>query len=147
MKVGYAVLYINGTLVISNNHTLLQKNIIKAYGEFEDTDVPWGKESSKIKKVQILDYVKSSCTKNWFINCKNLTTLIEFTILDVSDCVDFSFMFAYCESLQNINALHNWNVLNGTDFSFMFYDCQSLRTLNGLQTLNVSNGTNFLCMF
>ena len=147
MKVGYAVLYIAGTLVISKNHTLLQQSIIKDYGEFEDTDVPWGNESSKIKKVQILDHVKSNCTKEWFINCQNLTTLIEFTNLDVSDCVDFSFMFAYCESLQNINALHNWNVLNGTDFSFMFYDCQSLQNINALQNWNVSNGLDFSRMF
>ena len=61
MKVGYAVLYIAGTLVISKNHNLLQKSIIKDYGEFEGTDVPWKKESIKIKKVQILDYVKSNC--------------------------------------------------------------------------------------
>ena len=55
MKVGYAVLYTDGTLVISKNHTLLQKTIIKNYGEFEDTSVPWKNESSQIKKVQILD--------------------------------------------------------------------------------------------
>ena len=32
MKVGYAVLYDDGTLVISKNYTLLQKKIIKDYG-------------------------------------------------------------------------------------------------------------------
>ena len=147
MKVGYAILYTDGELVISKNHTLLQKNIIKDYGEFEDTDVPWKNESSKIKKVQILNQVKSNCMKEWFINCLNLTTLIEFTNLDVSDCVDFSFMFAYCESLQNINELENWNVFNGTDFSRMFYYCKSLQDLNALQTWNVSNGTDFSHMF
>ena len=147
MKVGYAVLYENGELVISKNHTLLQKIIIKDYGEFEDINVPWKNEYSQIKKVQILDQVKSNYMKKWFIHCNHLTTLIEFTNLDVSDCVDFSFMFAYCESLQNINELQNWNVLNGTDFSFMFYDCQSLQDLNGLQNWNVSKGTEFSRMF
>ena len=49
MKVGYAVLYEDGELVISKNHTLLQKKIIKDYGEFEDTNVSWINETNKIK--------------------------------------------------------------------------------------------------
>ena len=147
MKVGYAVLYINGTLVISNNHTLLQKNIIKDYGEFEDTDVPWGKESSKIKKVQILDQVKSNYMNAWFEDCLNLTTLLNFKNLDVSDCTDFSFMFCNCKSLQNLNELQSWNISNGTDFSYMFAACKSLQDLNGLKNWNVSNGIGFSRMF
>ena len=92
MKVGYVVLYEDGELVISKNHTLLQKKIIKDYGEFEDTDVPWINEIDKIEKVHLLDQIKSNCMKKWFENCINLTTLIDFKNLDVSDCTDFSFM-------------------------------------------------------
>ena len=105
MKVGYAVLYENEELVISKNHTILQRNIIKNYGEFDDTNVPWKKESRQIKKIQILDQIKSNCVKEWFLNCTHLTTLINFKNLDVSDCVDFSCMFANCESLQDLNEL------------------------------------------
>lgn len=72
MIVGYAVLYKDGTLVISKKHTLLQKKIIKDYGEFEDTNVPWKKESSQIREVQILDQVKSNYLKKWFEDCINL---------------------------------------------------------------------------
>ena len=174
MKVGYAVLYEDGELVISKNHTLLQKNIIKDYGEFEDTNVSWKKESSQIKKVQILDQINANCMKAWFENCINLTTLIDFKNLDVSDCTDFSrmfasckslqnlnglqtwnvlngtnfnSMFAFCDALQNINALHNWNVFNGTDFSYMFFNCESLQDLNELENWNVFNGTDFSRMF
>ena len=147
MKVGYVVLYEDGELVISKNHTLLQKKIIKDYGEFEDTDVPWINKSSQIKNVQILDQVKSNYMKEWFMNCKNLTTLINFKKLDVSDCINFFKMFAYCKSLQNIKELQNWNVSNGKDFSFMFYGCKSLQDLNRLQNWNVSSGTNFSRMF
>ena len=147
MKVGSAVLYEDGELVISKNHTLLQKKIIKDYGEFEDTNVPWKKESIYIKKVQILDQVKSNCMKAWFLNCINLTTLLNFKNLDTFDCTNFSSMFSYCESLQNLNELQNWNVFNGENFSFMFFYCKSLQNLNGLQTWNVSNGTNFNSLF
>ena len=55
MKVGYAALYDDGELVISKNHTLLQKKRIKDYGKFEDIKVPWTNELEQIKKVQILD--------------------------------------------------------------------------------------------
>ena len=147
MKVGYVVLYEDRELVISKNHTLLQKKIIKDYGEFEDTDVPWKNKSSKIKKIHILNNVKSNCMKAWFEDCINLTTLINFKNLDVSDCSDFSFMFYNCKSLQNLNGLQNWNVSSGTNFSRMFISCESLQDLNGLQTWNVSNGTNFSYMF
>ena len=147
MKVGYVVLYEDGELVISKNHTLLQKKIIKDYGEFEDTDVLWKNETNKIKKVQILNNVKSNCMKEWFKDCINLTTLIDFKNLDTSDCTDFSSMFFYCESLQNLNGLQNWNVSNCKDFSYMFTYCKSLQNLNGLQNWNASNGTDFSYMF
>ena len=147
MKVGYAVLYEDGELVISKNHTLLQKKIIKDYGEFEDTNVPWKNELKIIKKINILNQIESNCIKEWFKGCINLTTLINFKNLDVSDCSNFSRMFAYCKSLQNLNGLQNWNVSSGTNFSNMFYNCESLQDLNALQTWNVSNGTNFSYMF
>ena len=147
MKVGYAVLYEDGELVISKNHTLLQKIIIKDYGEFEDINVPWKNESSQIKKVQILDQVKSNYMKKWFIHCNHLTTLIDFKNLNVSDCVDFSSMFAYCKSLQDLNGVQKWNVSNGTNFSAMFYNCNSLQNLNGLENWNVSKGIDFSDMF
>ena len=130
MKVGYAVLYEDGELVISKDHTLLQKRIIKDYGEFEDTNVSWKKESIKIKKVQILNQVKSNCMKEWFYGCMNLTTLINFQNLDVSDCPDFSHMFFDCESLQNIDALQNWNVRNCIYFFKMFEYCVSLKKIS-----------------
>ena len=147
MKVGYAVLYTDGTLVISKNHPFLNKQIIKDYGGFEDINVPWKKESEQIEKVQILDPIKSNCMRAWFTDCLNLTTLLNFKDLNTSDCTDFNSMFACCKSLQNINELQNWNVSNSTDFAYMFCHCESLQDLNGLQTWNVSNGTDFQYMF
>ena len=73
MKVGYAVLYDDGELVISKNHTILSKQVEFDYGKFEDTNVPWKRECKKIKKVRILDQVKSNCMKKWFYDCTNLT--------------------------------------------------------------------------
>ena len=133
MKVGYAVLYDNGELVISKNHTILSKTIDKDYGAFEDTSVPWKNESKKINKVKILNQVKSNCMKEWFDDCTNLTSLIDFTNLDVSDCADFSGMFYNCRSLQDISALEDWNVSNGRKFLYMFRFCTSLQDINALE--------------
>ena len=174
MKVGYAILYEDGTLTISKEHTILQKPIYKDYDEFDDTDIPWKNDHTEIKIVRIIGQVKSNDMSAWFEDCYNLTTLIDFQNLDVSDCedfvftfygcksltdisslknwnvsngMDFAYMFDHCESLMNISALANWNVVNGKDFSFMFYVCESLQNINGLQNWDVSNGTDFSCMF
>ena len=148
MEVGYAVLYEDGELVISKNHTLLQKSIIKDYCEFEDTDVPWkNNDFYKIKRIRILDQVRTMYMSDWFKDCINLTTLINFKNLDVSDCTDFSCMLERCKSLKDLNELQNWNVSNGTNFLRMFASCESLKNPNGLQNWNVSNGTNFNNMF
>ena len=146
MKVGYAILYEDGELVISKNHTILSRKIYKDYGEFEDTSVPWKNESKNINKVKILDQVKSNCMKEWFDDCTNLTSLIDFTNLDISDCEDFSWMFRYCTALQNISALESWNVSNGTDFSWMFANCKLLKDISLQNTLKyLSKGMFYEC--
>ena len=147
MKVGYAVLYEDGTLTISKKYTILQKPIYKDYGKFEDYNRPWINDTDEIKIVKILNQVKSNYMKEWFDNCCNLTTLINFQNLDVSDCKDFSDTFFSCENLKNISSLKNWNVSNGIDFSGMFFDCKSLTNISTLKNWNVSNGTNFESMF
>ena len=144
MNVGHAILYDDGELVISKNHTLLQKRIIKDYGEFDDRNVPWKKELDQIKKVQILEQVKVNYLKSWFEYCINLKTLINFQNLDTSVCTDFSCMFACCESLQTLTELENWNVSNGTDFSCMFSCCKLLQKISLSNTLDILSKNIFL---
>ena len=147
MKVGYVVLYEDGTLVISKKHTILQKPIYKDYGEFDDDNVPWEREYNKIKTVQIMDQVKSNCMKNWFENCINLTTLIDFQNLDVSDCEDFSYLFFNCKLLTNISSLKDLDVSNGKNFDSMFFACQSLTDISVLGNWQMFNGKNLITMF
>ena len=147
MIVGYAVLYKDGTLVISKKHSILSKKVRKDYGQFEDTNVPWGPDCLHIKIVQILDSIKSNWMYQWFAYCRNLTTLIGFENLDVSDCKNFSNLFTNCNHLINIKSLESWNVSNGRNFSYMFYYCEHLQNIQPLETWNVSSGTNFIRMF
>ena len=147
MKVGYAILYEDGELIISKTHTVLSKTVYKDYEEFDDEYVPWKYEVSYIKTIRIYDSIKSNCMKSWFQYCENLTTLIDFQNLDISTCEDFSSLFSNCNNLMNINSLQNWNVSNGKDFSWMFALCNCLKDINSLQNWNVSNGKDFSSMF
>ena len=147
MKVGYVVLYEDGELVISKKHTVLQKKIEKDYGEFEYINIPWKNDKKKIKQVRILNQIKSNYMRSWFEDCYNLTTLIDFQNLDVSDCEDFKFTFYCCKSLTDISSLKNWDVSNGRDFASMFDHCESLMNISTLANWNVVNGKDFFRMF
>ena len=147
MKVGYAVLYKDGTLTISKEHTILQTKIIKDYGEFYDTNIPWKNDYEKIKIVKILSQVKSNNMSHWFRYCKNLTALIDFQNLDVSDCIDFSCLFCGCYSLINISSLQNWTVSNGQDFELMFGYCKLLIDIISLSNWDTSSVEDFSSMF
>ena len=147
MKVGYAVLYKDGELVISNNNYVFQKKIFINYGEFEDTEVPWKKEYDKIKTIKILNQVKSNNMKNWFKNCVKLTNLIDFNNLDVSNCKDFSYMCYNCQELIDISSLKNWDVSNGENFSKSFVYCEKIITFSALENWNMSNASNISYMF
>jgi len=147
MKVGYAVLYEDGTLTISKEHTILPKPILKDYDKFEDGLRPWLLSSEKIKTVRILNQVKPFTVYGWFYHCKNLTTLIDFQNLDVSDCEDFSYVFHGCELLTDISSLKNWNVSNGKNFQSMFECCKKILDVSALANWSVSNGEDFTNMF
>ena len=147
MKVGYAVLYKDGELTISKEYTILQKPIYKDYGEFEDRKISWKNDKKKIKQVRILNQIKSNYMQSWFEDCYNLTTLIDFQNLDVSDCEDFSYVFHGCELLTDISSLKNWNVSNCMDFAYMFCQCKLLISISTLSTWDVSKCKDFSNMF
>ena len=147
MKVGYVILYEDGTLTISKEHTILQKPIYKDYDEFDDTDIPWKNDHTEIKIVRIIGQVKSNDMSAWFEDCYNLTTLINFQNLDVSNCENFAHLFFKCCVLVDILSLKAWNVSNGKKFFGMFYKCSSLKDISVLQNWDVSNGKEFHYMF
>ena len=125
MKVGYAILYEDGTLTISKEHTILQKPIYKDYDEFDDTDIPWKNDHTEIKIVRIIGQVKSNDMSAWFEDCYNLTTLYN--------------MFRDCYSLIDDPILNTWNVSNVKYFNGMFHYCYSLKKIhlpNTLESLN-----------
>lgn len=89
MKIGYAKLYKDGTLIISKKRFTINPNIVKSYTIDSYGKKPWKNECKLIKKVKIESFIKTNNIAFWFENCINLTTLIDFQKLDVSNCKDF----------------------------------------------------------
>ena len=65
---------------------------------------------------------------------------------NVSKGTDFSYMFCFCSSLNDIKSLENWNVSNGINFRCMFCGCSSLSNFKPLEKWNLNENT-FKSMF
>ena len=122
LKVDY-----NGIIDISSLKNLDTSGCTDLYGMF------WG--CNKIKDFK--------CLKDWDVSkCKNFSHLFGdcgFSEIDflsnwnMSNSTDLSFMFSYCQNLNNIKAIKNWNVENVINFTGMFWKCQNLKDVNALQ--------------
>ena len=132
---GYAILYLDGELVISNSHTVLPKDVFFDYGQFDESKAPWQLNVLDIKTVRILNLIHVNKMDYWFYRCSNLENIFGFENIDVSNATDFSFMFCCCENLTDISVLQNWDVSNGKDFSFMFFGCENLKRIQLPDTL------------
>ena len=115
-----------------------------------------GKESKLVEKydlkvgvntIQMKIKNKLKNLNNMFAWVDSLKNIDELKYLDTSEVTDFSFMFSNCISLSDIKGLENWNVSNGKKFESMFSYCSSLSNLNEIENWDVSNGINFVGMF
>ena len=75
--------------------------------------------------------------------CTQLTEIKNIKNLDISDCTDFSYMFAGCESLTSLDVSH-FDTSKVTDMNAMFFDCQNLTNLDvsNFDTSKVENMRN-----
>ena len=95
----------------------------------------------KNTKVKILDKIKVYDIFGWFEGRKNLTEVDGFEKIDVSDCEYMFFLFNDCSKLQIISDLTNWDVSNCKDFTDMFGWNESLQDIylpSTLKELNIS---------
>ena len=91
-----------------------------------------------IKKFNILPGTKVSDGKDLFLECNSL---VEAPMLDLSSCIDTSYMFSNCSNLQTVPQYVTTNVRN---MSYMFNGCRSLETV---PLLDMQNNTTMLYMF
>lgn len=79
--------------------------------------------------------------KGTFMSLKSIENL---TLLDTSDVVDMSRMFAYCGAVETFD-VSSFDTSKVTNMEEMFYNCYSAKTIyasNGWYTKNVTNSNN-----
>lgn len=75
-----------------------------------------------------------------FDGCKNLKSL-DLSGFDTSNVTNMSRLFQYCESLEEIKGIENWDVSKVKSFGHMFYCCSNLKSLD-LSKWNTVSATN-----
>ena len=104
----------------------------------------WDSVSPQIKTAvfdkSFKKYRPKSCSR-WFDGCKNLSSIIGIKEnLNTSEVTDMNRLFAWCESLTNID-VSGFNTENVTNMSIMFEACTELTNLDvsSFQTDKVTN--------
>ena len=112
-------------------------------------NVPWIEKRNEIRKVVFSPSFKRvtdiKCTKGWFWQCENLTTIVGLENLNTSNVVNMGSMFNFCEKLTSLNLSH-FNTSKVEDMSTMFAFCESLYSLD-LTSFNTNALKNMSFMF
>ena len=166
-KQAFAVLYDDGSAVLYkrcvkqmpvagngfNDGTGMRK-VSKVVSSIENNEDIF-KNDTLINRVTVRDSgIKPRTTKQWFLNCVNLTNAelkqldtsltssmesmfngcTELLSIDVSgwdtrNVTNMRLVFTYCEKITELD-LSSWDTGNVTDMYSLFYDCQKLRTIS-----------------
>lgn len=166
-KQAFAVLYDDGSAVLYkrcvkqmpvagngfNDGTGMRK-VSKVVSSIENNEDIF-KDDTLINRVTVRDSgIKPRTTKQWFLNCANLTNAelkqldtsltssmesmftgcTELVSIDVSGwdtrkVTNMSRVFTYCEKITELD-LSSWDTSNVTDMYSLFYDCSKLQTIS-----------------
>ena len=151
----YAVLYTDGTLVLSNNDVKeTDKTVKKDYGNVRDEKLTiytsydysglWANERASINQVVIKNKIVPTNMVGWFMNLGNLTEL-DLTNIDTSCVSSMQYLFLGCTGLTSLD-LKSFDTSNVTDMGCMIAFCSSLTSLD-LSTFDTSNVTDMRCIF
>ena len=108
------------------------------------------------EKVERLSFFFSGCTSLTsidisYINCPNCTTInnlfsrciniktIDVSNMNVSKCVTISAAFQYCNYLEKIIGLENWDISNVKKMDRFLNGCSYLQEANGLEKWKISD--------
>ena len=73
--------------------------------------------------------------------------ILEIKLIGINNIINASHMFYWCESLNLLPDISNWNTNNVTNMSFMFHGCKSLNSLPDISKWNTNNVTDMSGMF
>ena len=89
-----------------------------------------------ISGLENLDVSKCTDLRGMFNGCKNIKNFNCLKNWNVSNCVNFECIFAYC-NFTDVNFLSSWNMQNTTDLGGAFYCCEKLNNLEGIKNWDV----------
>ena len=175
----YAVLVDNEDVITTETETLPGKTLTFYYDKRKAAknglnisgELGWESNRSTITSVVFDDsfanYTAITSTANWFLECRNLTSITGISNLKTDNVTDMSYMFDACEKLTNLDvsgfvtdnvtnmsnmfaatAINFLNISNFktdkvTNMSAMFRECRNLISLyldkNNFKTDNVTN--------
>ena len=149
----FVALYTDGTLVFNSKNEFDESIVEINYGNIkgkeynceEDIYAPWYDDYQKIVKVDFLSRIVPNSTASWFYCCNEIKAIENLNYLKVDKVTDMSYMFSYCEKLENID-VSSFNTSNVTNMYEMFGDCYELKELD-LSEWDTSNVTNMSWMF
>ena len=100
----------------------------------------------KLKTIQGLENLDTSQVTNMsrmFAFCESLTNL-DLSHFDTSHVTNMSAMFELCDNLTNLDVSH-WDTSQVTDMAWMFADCKNLTSLDlsSFDTSQLANENNF----
>ncbi len=108
---------------------------------------PWIEYAYQINRVKIDNEIKPKVTSCWFCGMERLTTIDGLENLNTSEVTDMSYMFAYCDSLKDLD-LKTFDTSKVTNMDSMFrMDSSSNLTVLNLENFNTSNVENMSNMF
>ena len=115
----------------------------------ENNVIPWQVDSKEVKKVVFTisckRYSTLTCTRDWFKDMSNLTSIEGLENLNTSNVKDMSYMFTRCNNLTSLN-LSQFNTSNVNNMKYMFNSCENLTSLD-LSHFNTSKVTDMSGMF
>ena len=88
----------------------------------------------------LIEGKKENLRSYWCLN-KNQKekSFFEVKLIEIRTITNMSYMFSWCNSLNNLLDLSDWDTKNVTDMSWMFYKCISLKNLPDISKWDTKN--------
>lgn len=107
-----------------------------------------GNSNSNLLNLEYINVtgLKFRSARGFLANASKLTTIDGLNTLDLSNCIDMSYMFTHCTSLSEVN-VSGWDTSKVTSTANMFYGCTNLTSIIGMGNLDLSSCTDMGLMF
>ena len=114
-------------------------------GDYPAWNIPSVRGATRVVFFSSFESVRPNCTRDWFSNFYQLTSITGMEYLDTRNVYDMGYMFYGCSNLTNIDVTH-FDTSNVVSMSNMFWGCSSLTSLD-VTNFDTSNVHDMASMF